>query len=108
MVVWCTKWTSLQQTSLPCAVLQISIAVAVKCDQFNTRRHVSPMCLNSVTLITAFASLLVVDALQHLANDLGSFPVGLEESLALLTLLLDGVILVEELLKESLLVELAH
>lgn len=83
-------------------------AVAVKCDQFNTRRHVSPMCLNSVTLITAFASLLVVGALQHLANDLGSFPVGLEETLALLTLLLDGVVLVEELLKEGLLVELAH
>lgn len=45
--------------------------------------------------------------LQHLADDLGGLAVGLEKLLALLALLLDAVVLVEELLKESFPVELA-
>lgn len=45
--------------------------------------------------------------LQNLTNNLGSLAIRLEQLLALLALLLDAVVLVEELLKEGLLVQLA-
>lgn len=45
--------------------------------------------------------------LQNLANNLGRLAVRLEQLLALLTLLLDAVVLVEEFLKQGLLVQLA-
>lgn len=45
-------------------------------------------------------------SLYDFANNLGGFSIRLEELLALLTVLLDGVIFVEELLEEGLLVEL--
>lgn len=45
--------------------------------------------------------------LQHLADNLGGLAVRLQQALALLALLLDAVVLVQQLLEERLLVQLA-
>lgn len=51
---------------------------------------------------------LAVVVLHHLANDLGGLFVRLQQLLALLALLLDAVILVQELFKHGLAVQLGH